>query len=129
MGIVKDGESESKTKPQSQSRSRENWNEIAELEQANALYSLLESRYAKKACSSRPPAIFYLTLIIFIISILLISYTNSYNWRQYPIANSLMTPASNPTYYTDLIRELEEAPKRSWWARLINRWKGGIRFK
>ena len=39
-----------------------------------------------------------------------------------------MKPASNPTYYTDLIKELQEAPKRSWFQSMINKWKGFLRF-
>lgn len=39
-----------------------------------------------------------------------------------------MEPASHPTYYKDLVRELEEAPQRSWVGRLVNRWKGVLRF-
>ncbi|PSS09087.1 hypothetical protein M430DRAFT_182766 [Amorphotheca resinae ATCC 22711] len=67
----------------------------AELEQVNALYSLLENRYSKK----------------------------------YALKGSLLTPASNPTHYTDLVRELDEAPKRNWWQQVTNKWKGLIRFK
>jgi len=69
-------------------------NEMAELEQANALYSLLENRYSNK----------------------------------YPVSAFLMSPASNPTYYTDLVKELEEAPARTWWGQMTNRWKGFLRF-
>jgi len=68
--------------------------EKAEMEQVNALYSLLGNRYTQK----------------------------------YPISGSLMKPARNPTHYTDLIKELEEAPDRSWWGRMTNRWKGFLRF-
>lgn len=39
-----------------------------------------------------------------------------------------MKPTRNPTYYTDLVRELEEAPNRGFWARLTNKWKGMVRF-
>jgi len=69
-------------------------NEKAELEQANALYSLLENRYSNK----------------------------------YPVSSSFMRPASNPTYYKDLVKELEEAPARTWWGQMTNRWKGFLRF-
>jgi cytochrome b pre-mRNA-processing protein 6 len=40
-----------------------------------------------------------------------------------------MQPKNNPTYYTDLINELEQAPQRSFWARMTNRWKGALRFQ
>jgi len=40
-----------------------------------------------------------------------------------------MHPASNPTYYSDLVRELEQAPQRSWFERQINKWKGFLRLQ
>jgi len=69
--------------------------ERLELEQVNAIYSLLENRYS----------------------------------RNYPITGSLMKPTSNPNHYTDLIKELEQAPERSLFGRMINRWKGFLRFQ
>ena len=39
-----------------------------------------------------------------------------------------MQPKSNPTYYKDLITELEEAPKRSWLDRVKKRLGGMVRF-
>jgi cytochrome b pre-mRNA-processing protein 6 len=48
---------------------------------------------------------------------------------QYPITGSLMKPASNPTHYTDLVKELEEAPERSWFSQQMNKWKGFLRFQ
>lgn len=54
------------------------------------------------------------------------------NWsraNQYPIQGSLLKPASNPTYYEDLIKELEEAPTRSWFGRWKNKWRGFVRFQ
>ena len=39
-----------------------------------------------------------------------------------------MKPASNPAYYDELVKELQEAPTRSWLSRLVKRWKGMIRF-
>ncbi|KAI9773340.1 MAG: hypothetical protein M1840_007555 [Geoglossum simile] len=52
---------------------------------------------------------------------------NSYS-RKYPISDKFLGPASNPTYYADLLAEIEEAPKRSWMGRMANRWKGFLRF-
>ncbi|KAE8449977.1 hypothetical protein EG329_007116 [Mollisiaceae sp. DMI_Dod_QoI] len=49
--------------------------------------------------------------------------------RKYPITGSLMTPASNPHHYENLINELEEAPERSWFGRMTNKWKGFLRFQ
>ncbi|KAI1258764.1 hypothetical protein F5Y18DRAFT_412364 [Xylariaceae sp. FL1019] len=48
--------------------------------------------------------------------------------KTYPITGTLMQPKSNPTYFADLIRELEEAPNRSWFQRLSLRLKGIIRL-
>ncbi|KAI1169700.1 hypothetical protein F4777DRAFT_572175 [Nemania sp. FL0916] len=49
--------------------------------------------------------------------------------RQYPITGSLLQPKSNPTYYTDLVKELEEAPNRSYMDRLLLRIKGLVRLQ
>jgi hypothetical protein len=50
-------------------------------------------------------------------------------WRsQYPLSDRIMKPASNPMYYTGLMKELQEAPKRSWLQSTINKWKGFLRF-
>jgi len=70
------------------------WDEQAELEQANALYALLEDRYA----------------------------------REYPLPGVLRQPASNPTYYDDLVKEMHEAPTRSWLGSLAKRIQGSFRF-
>ncbi|KAK3385281.1 hypothetical protein B0H63DRAFT_449348 [Podospora didyma] len=50
-------------------------------------------------------------------------YMNSHKIR-----DGLMQPKSNPTYYKDLITELEVAPTRTWLGRLKNKFKGVIRF-
>ncbi len=47
---------------------------------------------------------------------------------QYPLSEKMMRPASNPTYYEGLLKELDEAPKRSWFQSVVNRWKGSLRF-
>lgn len=47
---------------------------------------------------------------------------------QYTIKGSIMHPRSNPTYYKDLLRELEEGPKRSWFDRLMLKIGGLVRF-
>ena len=49
--------------------------------------------------------------------------------EQYPASSRLMNPVSNPTYYTDLMQELDEAPDRGWFARLMAKWKGRIRMQ
>jgi len=40
----------------------------------------------------------------------------------------MLRPASKPEYYEDLAREMEEAPKRSWWERKMLRIKGLVRL-
>lgn len=51
--------------------------------------------------------------------------------KKYPIngEHSIMKPKSNPTYFADLVRELEEAPNRSWLDRTMLRLKGIIRLQ
>ncbi|KAI5919424.1 hypothetical protein F4810DRAFT_714503 [Camillea tinctor] len=48
--------------------------------------------------------------------------------KKYVITGSLLRPKSNPTYFTDLVKELEEAPSRSWFDRLMLRLKGVVRI-
>ncbi|KAL8846363.1 MAG: hypothetical protein Q9221_008542 [Calogaya cf. arnoldii] len=48
--------------------------------------------------------------------------------KKYPLSDRLLKPLSNPEYYGNLVRELEEAPKRSFFARLLNSWKGFVRW-
>ncbi|KAI1385179.1 uncharacterized protein F4822DRAFT_412275 [Hypoxylon trugodes] len=69
--------------------------EQEQLQQANALYSLLDNRYKRK----------------------------------YPITGTLLHPKSNPTYFSNLVQELEEAPNRSSMERLWLRLKGVIRLQ
>jgi cytochrome b pre-mRNA-processing protein 6 len=47
---------------------------------------------------------------------------------QFRAPTKLFEPQSNPTYYKDLVKELEEAPKRSFWGRLAKRLGGMIRL-
>ncbi|GAP93452.1 hypothetical protein SAMD00023353_12400090 [Rosellinia necatrix] len=49
--------------------------------------------------------------------------------RAYPITGSLLQPKSNPAYFTNLLKELEEAPTRSWFERLRLRMKGLVRLQ
>ncbi|KAL8832974.1 MAG: hypothetical protein Q9170_004610 [Blastenia crenularia] len=48
--------------------------------------------------------------------------------KKYPLSDRLMKPLSDPEHYQKLVKELEEAPKRSWFGSLVNRWKGMIRW-
>ncbi len=140
LGLTKPEEGKD-SQPSSQTRATIAWNEKEELAQANVLYSLLENRYQSQVT-------FFLLLIFSLLSFLVclpasaFVHSSSVSVRfnsketsnltctlQYPITNDLLKPAFNPTYYTDLIRELEEAPRRTWWERVTNRWKGFLRFK
>ncbi|KAL7620071.1 hypothetical protein AAE478_010620 [Parahypoxylon ruwenzoriense] len=49
--------------------------------------------------------------------------------RKYPITGSLLRPKSQPSYFDDLIKELEEAPSRSALERLWLRLKGIVRLQ
>ncbi|KAH8593758.1 hypothetical protein B0O99DRAFT_574407 [Bisporella sp. PMI_857] len=49
--------------------------------------------------------------------------------KKYPIRGTLLEPASKPTHFTDLMKELEAAPTRTRWQQTLNRWKGMLRFK
>lgn len=41
----------------------------------------------------------------------------------------MLEPKSQPTYFEDLVREIDEAPNRSWLERLGKRLTGMIRFQ
>ncbi|KIW74751.1 hypothetical protein Z517_11521 [Fonsecaea pedrosoi CBS 271.37] len=73
----------------------EPFNEQKELRQVNALYSLLENRYA----------------------------------NEYPIPQAVRHPKTNASHYDDLVRELDEAPGRSWFTSFWNRLKGSVRLR
>lgn len=83
-----------------------------DLKQTNALYSLLEDRYKNK--------------------VNLFSRLNILIWRtdtlQYRAPTKIFEPQSNPTYYNELIKELEEAPNRSFLQRIAKRLSGMIRL-
>jgi len=46
----------------------------------------------------------------------------------YPTSPEMLRPQSKPEYYEDLAAEMEEAPKRGWWAQKMLRLKGMIRL-
>ena len=48
--------------------------------------------------------------------------------KAYPVPHSLRYPATRPTHYDDVVREMEEAPSRSWFGALTKRIKGSLRF-
>ncbi|KAI0867927.1 hypothetical protein GGS24DRAFT_507310 [Hypoxylon argillaceum] len=49
--------------------------------------------------------------------------------KTYPITGSLLQPRSNPNYFTNLLKELEEAPNRTFMERLLLRMKGIVRLQ
>ncbi|KAI9813530.1 MAG: hypothetical protein M1832_006261 [Thelocarpon impressellum] len=48
--------------------------------------------------------------------------------KKYAVSESFVRPASNPNHYSDLLAELDAAPKRSWLETRLNKWKGFLRF-
>ncbi|KAL6866466.1 hypothetical protein ACO1O0_002577 [Amphichorda felina] len=49
--------------------------------------------------------------------------------ERYKLNGPMLEPTSQPTYFTDLVREIEEAPKRTWLERLGKRLSGMIRLQ
>lgn len=49
--------------------------------------------------------------------------------QQYKLQGPMLHPKSQPTYFDDLVREIEEAPNRSWFGRLGKRLSGMIRLQ
>ncbi|KAF6808936.1 hypothetical protein CSOJ01_07206 [Colletotrichum sojae] len=49
--------------------------------------------------------------------------------RQFPLNGDLLRPKSQPTYFTDLLRELEEAPTRGWLQNMSKKLSGMFRFQ
>ncbi|KAF7562923.1 hypothetical protein G7046_g1180 [Stylonectria norvegica] len=53
---------------------------------------------------------------------------DKYNNR-FQLKGRLLEPRSQPTYFHDLVTEIDEAPNRSWLERMGKRLSGMIRFK
>ncbi|KAK4497071.1 hypothetical protein PRZ48_011520 [Zasmidium cellare] len=49
--------------------------------------------------------------------------------KQFPLQEKLLKPASNPEFYTNLKKELEELPNRSWLSRFAKRLQNMVRLK
>ncbi|KAK4695366.1 cytochrome b pre-mRNA-processing protein 6, partial [Lecanoromycetidae sp. Uapishka_2] len=58
----------------------------------------------------------------------LYSFLENRYTKKYPLSERMMKPVSNPEYYVNLMKELNEAPNRSWFNSVIARWKGFLRF-
>ena len=48
--------------------------------------------------------------------------------RREPLSDAMMNPRSQPSLYKDLARELEEAPKTTWWGGVKKRLGGLVRM-
>ena len=48
---------------------------------------------------------------------------------QFKLKGPMLERKSQPTYFKDLVREIEEAPKRTWLERLGKRLAGMIRLQ
>ncbi|KAL3952906.1 hypothetical protein ACCO45_012849 [Purpureocillium lilacinum] len=48
---------------------------------------------------------------------------------RYKLKGPMLEPKSQPTYFEDLVREIEEAPRRTWLERLGKRLSGIIRLQ
>ncbi|KAM3548524.1 hypothetical protein MY1884_009144 [Beauveria asiatica] len=48
---------------------------------------------------------------------------------RYKLKGPMLQPKSQPTYFDDLVREIEAAPNRSWFGRLGKRLSGMIRLQ
>lgn len=59
------------------------------------------------------------------------SCTDGLARSQYPIngESSLLKPKSNPAHYTELVKELDEAPSRTFLQKLLLRAKGVVRLQ
>ncbi|EFY84271.1 hypothetical protein MAC_09679 [Metarhizium acridum CQMa 102] len=49
--------------------------------------------------------------------------------NRYKLKGPMLEPKSQPTYFQDLVREIEEAPRRTWLERLGKRLSGMIRLQ
>ncbi|KAK3902847.1 hypothetical protein C8A05DRAFT_43800 [Staphylotrichum tortipilum] len=58
----------------------------------------------------------------------LISLLENRYRNKFPTADIILRPKSNPEYYQNLVKELEEAPTRTWLSRISKRLSGMIRF-
>jgi cytochrome b pre-mRNA-processing protein 6 len=81
----------------------------------NALYALLDDRFARKVPAPPPP-------------VPPGSATSDRNRKQYPLPPHLLEPESNPAHYTRLIEDIAAAPGRSQATGLWIWLKGKVRF-
>jgi cytochrome b pre-mRNA-processing protein 6 len=49
--------------------------------------------------------------------------------KKYPLSQSVYEPRSAPDHYTNLMREIEKAPQKTWWQAKVDEWKMKIRWQ
>ncbi|KAJ9624175.1 hypothetical protein H2203_005626 [Taxawa tesnikishii (nom. ined.)] len=49
--------------------------------------------------------------------------------KEYPVSQNLLKPQSSPNHYTNLAKEIEELPDRTWWGNMVKRFKGMVRMQ
>lgn len=87
-----------------------------ELKQANTLVALLDDTFKKKVRLVAPSRVWRTRLLTALCDV------------QYPLKETLK-PLSQPTYFTDLIEELDRAPEKTLLTRVWERMAGYIRLK
>jgi cytochrome b pre-mRNA-processing protein 6 len=48
--------------------------------------------------------------------------------KKYPLSEAVFKPAGAPDHYEGLMREIERAPRKSWWGAKMDMWKMKIRW-
>jgi cytochrome b pre-mRNA-processing protein 6 len=49
--------------------------------------------------------------------------------NKYALSQSVFEPRSAPDHYTNLMREIEKAPQKTWWQAKVDEWKMKIRWQ
>ncbi|KAJ6443492.1 DNA-directed RNA polymerase III [Purpureocillium lavendulum] len=86
----------------------------------DVLRRAVEERYAS-AKPSEPEELLKARALQFLVQ-------NKFRDR-YKLKGPMLEPKSQPTYFEDLVREIEEAPRRTWLERLGKRLSGIIRLQ
>ncbi|KAK4199528.1 hypothetical protein QBC40DRAFT_202718 [Triangularia verruculosa] len=59
----------------------------------------------------------------------LFSLTENRYKNKYRVTDSFLKPKFNPNYYSDILKELDEAPRRSYFQRLAKKFQGMFRLE
>ncbi len=89
--------------------------ERQEILKARALQFLVQDKFKDRVCAEPKPPSNGSNLLTRLL--------------QYKLQGPMLHPKSQPTYFDDLVREIEEAPNRSWFGRLGKRLSGMIRLQ